>query len=79
MYKSELAFSLDILIQIREYQVSPSEEEEEEEEEERFHLNDFEAVDVESEDSYTNHDEGTLPVSHRNSVPACDLLMMIFP
>ena len=49
-------------------------EQQEEEEEEGFHdilLNDFEAVDVESEDSSTTH-ERTLPVSHRENVPACD-------
>ncbi len=31
----------------------------------------FEAVDVESNDSSTNHEDEP-PVSHRDSVPACD-------
>jgi hypothetical protein len=32
----------------------------------------FEAVDVESDDSSANHEERKPAVSYRNSVPACD-------
>ena len=55
---------------------SPREQQEEQEQEQQEALedifqNNFEAVDVESDDSSTNHEEKP-PVSYRNSVPACD-------
>ena len=56
----------------REEQEEQEDEEEQEERLEYIFPNDFEAVDVESDDSSTNHEERKLPVSYRNSVPACD-------
>jgi hypothetical protein len=51
----------------------PQEEDEEERQEgfDDIFPDNFEAVDVESDDSTTNHRQNS-PVSHRNSVPACD-------
>ena len=55
----------------------PEEQQQQEQEEEQeegfydFFPDDFEGVDVDDNDSSTNHEE-RLPVSHRNSMPACD-------
>jgi hypothetical protein len=58
---------------------SPTEEQEEQEDEEEqeetledIFPDDFEAVDIESDDRSANHEERKPPVSYRNSVPACD-------
>jgi hypothetical protein len=58
---------------------SPTEEQEEQEDEEEqeerledIFPNNFEALDVEGDDSSANHEERKPPVSNRNSVPACD-------
>jgi hypothetical protein len=53
----------------------PEEQEDEEEEEERWEdifPDDFQAIDVEGDDSSMNQEERKLPVSYRKSVPACD-------
>jgi hypothetical protein len=58
---------------------SPTEEQEEQEDKEEqeetledIFPDDFEAVDVESDDRSANDEERKPPVSYRNSVPSCD-------